>query len=56
MRARSNFACTTFNSPAQNGRSVVIVAGGEEANKIAEIWDYSVEGSKWQTSMFIKAA
>ena len=50
---RSGCGCTIFNSPAHNGRSVLIVVGGTLSQKNAEIWDYSVEGSKWQISMFI---
>ena len=50
---RSGCGCTIFNSPLHNGRSVLIVVGGTLSQENAEIWDYSVEGSKWQTSMFI---
>ena len=50
---RSGCGCTIFNSPAHNGRSVLIVVGGTSSERNAEIWDYSVEGSKWQTSIFI---
>ena len=50
---RYGCGCTIFNSPAHNGRSVLIVVGGTLLQKNAEIWDYSVVGSKWQTSMFI---
>ena len=49
-RERSWHACTIFNSAVHDGRSVAIVAGGTLSRKDTEIWDYSVEGSKWQTS------
>ena len=52
---RWNHACTIFNSPAHNGRPVVIVAGGQpsSAYKTAEILDFTQEGSTWQESKLI---
>jgi len=37
-------ACTIFNSPAHNGRPVIIVAGGATS----EIWDFTTGGSSWE--------
>ena len=52
---RGFHTCTIFHSPAHNGRSVVIVAGGVSGKKMdnAEIWDHTVDGSTWQESKLI---
>ena len=48
---RVSHACTIFYSPAHDGRSVVIVAGGSgNSENTAEIWDYTNEGSTWKES------
>ena len=60
VHERWNFACTIFNSPAHNGRPVVIVAGwvsGAQENIFGEdtpeIWDFTQAGSSWKQSKFI---
>ena len=46
---RYAFACVTFDSPSHEGRPVIVVAGSATGTgKTAEIWDYSVENSKWE--------
>ena len=54
---RRQHACTIFYSPVHDGRPVVIVAGGlgltnqpEFVSDKAEIWDYTIDGSKWEKS------
>ena len=56
IHVRAAPACTIFYSPAHDGRSVVIVAGGLDNGytlDTAEIWDYTTEGSKWEESKII---
>ena len=56
VHARGQHACTIFNSPAHNGRPVVIVAGGRGnlfAWGTSEILDFTQEGSSWQESKLI---
>ena len=49
--SRGYHTCTIFYSPAHDGRSVVIVAGGSgNSENTAEIWDYTNEGSTWKES------
>ena len=46
---RYAFACVTFHSPSHEGRPVIVVAGSNTGNgKTAEIWDYSIEDSRWE--------
>ena len=49
--SRASHACTIFYSPAHDGHSVLIVAGGSgNGENTAEIWDYTNEGSTWKKS------
>ena len=50
--SRYSHACTIFYSPAHDGRSVVIAAGGHRKDT-AEIWDYTNEGSIWMESKLV---
>ena len=52
---RRNHACTIFKSQLYDGRPVAIVAGGNYADKTAEILDFTEDGSTWQESKLIFA-
>ena len=49
---RAQAACTIFRSPLHSGRPLAIVAGSFRGNggNTAEIWDYTMEGRKWELS------
>ena len=57
INSRFGHACTTFYSPAHDGRSVLIVAGGDvdldKQTVTAEVWDYTNEGSTWKESKLV---
>ena len=57
VQGRYDHACTTFNSKLHDGRTVMIVAGGDDGSgdNSAEIWDFSQEGTSWEKSNLIFA-
>merc|ERR1711956_155301 len=47
--ARSIFSCSTMQSPAHEGRTVAVVAGGlGDGPDSAEILDFNIPGSAWE--------
>ena len=57
VHEREYHACSIFRSPAHNRRPVAIAAGsrsGSGANT-AEVLDYTITGSSWQSSKLIFA-
>ena len=57
VHSRHSHACSIFRSPAHNGRPVAIAAGsyGGSGMNTAEVLDYTITGSSWQSSKLIFA-
>ena len=57
VHERSFHACSIFRSPAHNGRPVAIAAGSwsGSGSNTAEVLDYTITGSSWQSSKQIFA-
>jgi hypothetical protein len=54
IKRRYDQACSTMVSPAHEGRTVVVVAGGTgDGADTAEILDYTMPGSNWQLSEYL---
>ena len=52
--ARYNQACSTMKSPAHEGRTVAVVAGGYgDGPDSAEILDFTIPGSAWELSEYL---
>ena len=52
--ARLRHSCSTMESPAHEGRTVAVVAGGwGDGPDSAEIIDYNIPGSAWQLSEYL---
>ena len=54
INKRRYHACSTMVSPAHEGRTVAVVAGGSgDASDTAEILDFTMPGSTWQLSEYL---
>ena len=53
IKKRYYQACSTMVSPAHEGRTVAVVAGGGDGSDTAEILDYTMSGSTWQLSEYL---
>lgn len=52
--AREDPACSTMESPAHEGRTVAVVAGGfGDGPDSAEILDFTIPGSAWELSEYL---
>ena len=52
--ARSSHSCSTMKSPAHEGRTVAVVAGGYgDGPDSAEILDFNISGSAWELSEYL---
>ena len=51
---RYRYGCGIYHSSVHLGRPVIVIAGGGDGTKSSEIWDFTVPGSKWQLSKYLK--
>ena len=52
--ARAGLSCSTMKSPAHEGRTVAVVAGGlGDGPDSAEILDFDIPGSAWELSEYL---
>ena len=55
---RAFHGCGIFHSNVHLGRPVIVAAGSYygDGRIISEIWDFTMPGSQWQLSKFIRAS